>query len=179
MNAELPAWNMHFVLSVRQIGLDKGKTCIHGNVYYLFIGREENLRRLFWGVGFNTQRGCFTAFSEPHQLGLETKAGGQTLALGTAKEKSQAQIISLKKSIYLALAHRLATGRFGGEKAKINMCLLESLLAAFTCTRHARAPAFCFIQEHSGFCLVRCPELDLFELIRAWRNGPAGSWRTS
>ena len=47
MNAELPAWYMHLVLSVRQIGLDKGKTWIDDNTDYRFIGDGETFFRLF------------------------------------------------------------------------------------------------------------------------------------
>ena len=54
MNAQLPAWYMHLILSVRQIGLNKGKTRIDGNGDYRFIGIGEKLRRLFWNVSFNT-----------------------------------------------------------------------------------------------------------------------------
>ena len=84
MNAKLPAWYMQLMLSVRQIGLDKGKNWTDGNTDYRFIGIGENLRRLFWNVAFNSHGKCFQNFFEPQQLAMGTPAGGQILALGTA-----------------------------------------------------------------------------------------------
>ena len=84
MNAKLPAWYMQLMLSVRQIGLDKGKKWIDNNTDYRFLGIGENLRRLFWNEAFNNHGKCFRTFFEPQQLAMGTPAGGQTLALGTA-----------------------------------------------------------------------------------------------
>ena len=72
------------VLSVRQVGLDKGKMRIDNNTDYLFIGIGEALRRLFWNVEFSTHGNCFKTFFEPYQRGMGTSADGQTLARGTA-----------------------------------------------------------------------------------------------
>ena len=84
MNAKLPAWYMHLMLSVRQIGLDKGKTWIDNNTGYWFSGIGKTLRRLFWNEAFSTHEDFFRKISEPYQLAMGTPAGGQTIALGTA-----------------------------------------------------------------------------------------------
>ena len=59
MNAKLPAWYMQLMLSVRQIGLNKGKTWIDGNADYRFISIGETLRRLFWNEAFSTNGDYF------------------------------------------------------------------------------------------------------------------------
>ena len=59
MSAKLPAWYMHLMLNVRQIGLDKGETWIDNNTDYLFIGIGETLRRLFWNGAFSTHGDFF------------------------------------------------------------------------------------------------------------------------
>ena len=85
MNSKLPAWYMHLILSVRQIGLDKGKMRIDNNTDYRFIGIGENSRRLFFqNAAFSTHGDSLRTFFDPYQLAMGTPAGGQTLALGTA-----------------------------------------------------------------------------------------------
>jgi len=84
MNDHLQPWFMYVLLSGRQIGLSKGKTWVDGCPDYRFIGVGEILRRVMWKAAFKEEGKCFQVFSEPLQLALGTKSGGQILALGTA-----------------------------------------------------------------------------------------------
>ena len=84
MNNQLPTWFSYLMLGTHQLGLGKGKLRVDGNQDFRFIGIGESSRRLWWRAAFSTQGDCLREFSEPYQLSLGTKGGGQTLALGTA-----------------------------------------------------------------------------------------------
>ena len=84
MDNQLPTWFSYLMLGTHQLGLGKGKLRVDGNQDFRFIGIGESSRRLWWRAAFSTQGDCLREFSEPYQLALGTKGGGQTLALGTA-----------------------------------------------------------------------------------------------
>ena len=84
MNRKLPPWyNLIMCRSLHQ-GVEKeGRLREDGTIDYRFLGVGETLRRLFWRAAYKDQGKCFKEFSEPFQLAMGTKAGGQTLGMGT------------------------------------------------------------------------------------------------
>ena len=82
MNDRLPKWYVYKMLSVKQLGLDKGKEWRDtGDPDFRFIAVGENLRRLYWKSTFKLSGECFKEYSEPFQLALGTKGGGQCLRI--------------------------------------------------------------------------------------------------
>ena len=69
MNDRLPKWYVYKMLSVKQLGLDKGKEWRDtGDPDFRFIAVGENLRRLYWKSTFKLSGECFKEYSEPFQL---------------------------------------------------------------------------------------------------------------
>ena len=69
MNDRLPKWYVYKMLSVKQLGLDKGKERRDtGDPDFRFIAVGENLRRLYWKSTFKLSGECFKEYSEPFQL---------------------------------------------------------------------------------------------------------------
>ena len=84
MNRKLPPWfNLVMCRSLHK-GIEKeGRFREDGSIDYRFLGVGESLRRLFWRAAYKDEGKCFKEFSEPYQLAMGTKAGGQTLGMGT------------------------------------------------------------------------------------------------
>jgi len=98
MNARLPGWFSALFMSVKQIGLDKGKKYQNTQQQdYRFIGIGESLRRLFWKNAYDNHGHIITEEMEPHQLAMGTPSGGQSLAWGCAISIEQNQQFAFVK----------------------------------------------------------------------------------